>query len=296
MGQLEDLRAFVQIVELESIGKAAEQAGVAKSAMSRKLRLLEERMQTALIIRTTRQWSLTEAGRQYYERGLSLLAAYDEFEAGVRNDDHQLAGEIRLSVPLYFGQLALTEPLLKFSQLHPEVHLNVDYNDRIVDLMAEHLDFVIRISALQDSSLIARRLCSTEHIFCASPDYLKRSEAIETPEDLKAHRILQYGHTKRPKWKFAAGKGKEQSVSLKAALNSHDGSFLVAAAVKGLGVCRIPDFLARDALASGALVEILAASKLPAEGVHIVYPAARHMPQRTRQLMDFLIDHFGRFG
>lgn len=292
MGQLEDLRAFVQIVELESIGKAADQAGVAKSAMSRKLRLLEERMQTALIVRTTRQWSLTEAGRQYYERGLSVLAAYDEFEADVRNDDHQLAGEIRLSVPLYFGQLALTDPLLTFSERHPEVHLNVDYNDRIVDLLAEHLDFVVRITTLQDSSLIARRLCNTEHLVCASPDYLKKSASIVTPEDLKKHRILQYGHTKRPKWKFAAGKGKEQSVSLKAALNSHDGSFLVAAAVKGLGVCRVPDFLARDPLHNGALVEVLGDYKLPGEGVHMVYPASRHMPQRTRQLMDSLIDHF----
>ncbi len=294
MGQLEDLRAFVQIVELESIGKAAEQAGIAKSAMSRKLRLLEERMQAALIIRTTRQWSLTEAGRQYYERGLGVLAAYDEFEAAVRDDDHDLKGEIRLSVPLYFGQLALTEPLLAFTQAHPDVHLNVDYNDRFVDLLAEHLDFVIRITTLPDSSHIARRLCQTEHRFCVHPDYLKDTAVIKTPEDLKEHRILQYGHAKRPTWKFSSGggKGKALAVSLKARLNSHDGSFLVAAAEQGLGVCRVPDFLVKDSLQRGDLVEILPQYKLPAEGVYVVYPASKHLPQRTRKLMDFLITHF----
>ena len=107
MGQIEDLRSFVQIVEQGSIGKAAEQAGVAKSAMSRKLRLLEERMQTTLINRTTRQWSLTEAGREYYDRGIGVLSAFDEFEAGVRNDSVALRGEIRISVPLYLAGSAL---------------------------------------------------------------------------------------------------------------------------------------------------------------------------------------------
>lgn len=98
MGQLEDLRAFVPIVEQESIGQAAEQAGIAKSAMSRKLRLLEERLNTALIVRTTRQWALTEAGRQFYERGLQVLHTYDEFESEIHDDDQKLQGDIRLSV------------------------------------------------------------------------------------------------------------------------------------------------------------------------------------------------------
>ena len=119
MGQIEELRAFVQIVEQESIGKAAEQAGIAKSAMSRKLRLLEERMQTVLITRTTRQWALTEAGRQYYDRGLDIIHAFDEFEAQVRNENLELKGEIRISVPLYFGQISLSSVLLEFADEYP---------------------------------------------------------------------------------------------------------------------------------------------------------------------------------
>jgi len=297
MGQLEDLRAFVQIVEHESIGKAAEQSGVAKSALSRRLRLLEERLQTALIVRTTRQWSLTEAGRQYYERGLRVLAMYDEFDAEIREGEQTLSGEIRLSVPLYFGQLALTEPLLEFARLHPDVHLDVDYNDRIVDMVAEQLDLVVRITTLQDSGLIARRLCESQHCFCASPAYLKLHGAIKKPDDLKQHRILQYGHTRRPKWKFASTKNNskkpEVSVSLHANMNSLDGSFLIAAAEHDHGICRVPDFLAKPSLESGALVEVLAEYKFESEGVYIVYPASRHLPKRTRRLMDFLIEYFG---
>jgi DNA-binding transcriptional LysR family regulator len=300
MGQLEDLRAFVQIVENESIGKAAEQSGVAKSALSRRLRLLEERLQTALIVRTTRQWSLTEAGRQYYERGLRVLAMYDEFDADMREGELTLSGEIRLSVPLYFGQLALTEPLLAFAAQHPDVQLDVDYNDRIVDMLAEQLDLVVRITTLQDSSLIARRLCESRHCFCVSPEYLKNNHPLTEPEDLRQHRILQYGHTKRPKWKFASGKDGARkaaaSVSLQANMNSLDGSFLIAAAEHGHGVCRVPDFLAKPSLESGALVEVLADYKLESEGVYIVYPASRHLPKRTRLLMDFLIAHFGQCG
>ncbi len=296
MGQLEDLRAFVQIVEHESIGQAAEHSGVAKSALSRRLRLLEARLQTALIVRTTRQWSLTEAGRQYYERGLQVLAMYDEFDAEIRESELVLSGEIRLSVPLYFGQLALTKPLLDFAAGHPQVHLDVDYNDRLVDMVAEQLDLVVRISTLADSTLIARKLCSTQHCFCVSPDYLQHNTSIDIPEDLKQHRILQYGHTRRPRWKFGSSKSgvkkSESSVSLHAAMNSLDGGFLLAAAKAGHGVCRLPDFLARTALDSGELVEVLSDYKLGAEGIYLVYPASRHLPKRTRRLMDYLIEHF----
>jgi len=246
MGQIEDLRSFVQIVELGSIGKAAEDAGIAKSAMSRKLRLLEERMQTALITRTTRQWSLTEAGREYYDRGLSFLNGYDEFEASIRNDNVSLSGEIRLSVPLYFGKFSLSAYLLEFSKMHPDVRINVDFSDKLVDVINEHFDLVIRISDLQDSSLIARKLCVTRHIFCASPEYLGSHAPIKEPDDLRSQRILQYGSTKRPKWNFApktqTGKvsarrrKKVITVPLTAALNSHDGEFLIHAAEDGLGV------------------------------------------------------------
>lgn len=289
MGQIEDIRAFVQIVEQESIGKAAEQAGIAKSAMSRKLRLLEERMETVLIARTTRQWSLTEAGRQYYERGLGVINAVDEFEAQVRNDHLELKGEIRVSVPLYFGKVSLTLALLEFSKSHPEVRLNIEFNDRLVDVIGEHFDLVIRISNLQDSSLIARKLCQTRHVVCTSPDYVANTSTITEPRDIQAHRIIQFGSSKRPKWTFTSPKGKDIVVSLTASMNSHDGAFLIDAAEQGLGIVRVPDFLAKASLDAGRLVQILEPYAINPRGVYIVYPEARYLPQRTRALMEFLL-------
>ena len=296
MGQLEDLRSFVQIVELGSIGKAAEQTGVAKSAMSRKLKMLEERMQTTLINRTTRQWSLTEAGREYYDRGVGMLSAFDEFEAGVRDEGLDLKGDIRISVPLYFGRASLTKHLLEFSKLHPDVHLTIEFSDRIVDVINDHFDLVVRITELQDSSLIARKLCETAHVYCASPDYLKNNEAITEPDDLRSHRIIQFGSSKRPKWTFTSisksGKsGKSFTVPLKASMNSYDGEFLIHAAERSLGIVRVPDFLANASLASGSLKQILKPYKLTPRGVFVVYPSARHLSHRTRTFMQYLIDN-----
>lgn len=294
MGQIEDLRSFVQIVEQGSIGKAAEQAGVAKSAMSRKLRLLEQRMQTALITRTTRQWSLTEAGREYYDRGVGILSAFDEFEAGVRNESLALKGDIRLSVPLYFGKVSLTSHLLEFSKNNPEVHLDIEFSDRLVDVINGHFDLVVRISELPDSSLIARRLCETRHIYCASPEYIQNNNPIGDPEDFRAQRIIQFGSSKRPKWTFTSTTGKKVIVPLTASLNSHDGAFLIDAAERGLGIVRVPDFLAQKSLDNGRLVQLLPQYKLKPRGVFIVYPSARYLPHRTRALMEYLLDMFNK--
>jgi len=304
MGQIEDLRSFVQIVELGSIGKAAEQAGIAKSAMSRKLRLLEERMQTALIARTTRQWSLTEAGREYYDRGLGILSGYDEFEAGIRCDNLSLDGEIRLSVPLYFGKFSLSSHLLDFTKTHPDVRVNVDFSDKLVDVINDHFDLVVRISDLQDSSLIARKLCETRYVYCASPEYLKNNGPINHPEDFKSQRILQYGSSKRLRWNFPSNSRNNKSGSIKsskmitiplnASMNSHDGEFLIRAAEDGQGIARVPDFLVKSSLESGRLVQLLKTHALEPRSIYIVYPSSRYLPQRTRKLMEFLLDKFDK--
>lgn len=291
MGQIEDLRAFVRIVEQGSIGKAAEQTGIAKSAMSRKLRLLEERMQAVLIARTTRQWALTEAGREYYERGLGVITAFDEFEAQVRNENVDIRGEIKLSVPLYFGKVSLSAHLLAFTKQHPGVHLNVEFNDRLVDVIDEHFDLVVRISELQDSSLIARKLCETRHVYCASPAYIAANASINEPNDIRNHRIIQFGSSKRPKWDFTATSGKKITVPLSASMNSHDGAFLIEAAEQGLGIVRVPDFLVKPSLDSGRLVQLLKPFELKPQGIFIVYPTTRYLPYRTRELMEYLLEN-----
>ena len=292
MGQLEDLKAFTHIVEHESIGKAAALNGIAKSAMSRKLRLLEERLQTRLIVRTTRQWSLTEAGRQFYERGKQLLSSYDEIEADVRGEDRALSGEIRLSVPLYFGKLALTRPLLDFASNHPDVQLNVEFSDRLVDVVADQWDLVVRVGLPDDSAMIARPLCAMRHGIFASPTYLETTRPINSPADLSHHRALQFGPAKRPKWAFRSKGGHKTVVSVRSALNSYDGGFLLDAAESGLGVTRLPDFMLTEALREKRLVEVLPGCLDDPVPIHLVYPEARYLPHRTRALMAHLLNHW----
>ena len=287
MGRIEDLHAFVQIVEQESIGKAAETMGVAKSALSRRLRLLEDRMQTQLIARTSRQWALTEAGRQYYERGRDLLADFDAVEGAVRDETRRLSGSVRLSAPLYFGQTTLAGPLLDFANAHPGLQIHADFSDRMVDVVGENYDFVIRIGVPEDSNLIGRRLCLIRHVVVASPAYLRRAPAPVAPQDLKTHRILHFGASKRPRWTFPAGGG-TVSVPLSANFNTVDGGLLCAAAESGLGVARLPGFIVRDALRAGRLVALLPDFPLPPRAVHALYPATRYQPRRSRALLDYL--------
>jgi DNA-binding transcriptional LysR family regulator len=289
MGQLEDLRAFVQIVELESIGKAADAAGLAKSAMSRKLRLLEQRLGTELVVRTTRQWALSDAGRLYFDRARQVISAIDDADAEIREEECELNGEVRLSVPLHYGNSVLSTPLLDFAAEHPKINLNVEFGDRMVDLIGERYDLAIRIAQLADSSSIARKLSQTSHVFCASPSYLDEYPAPVTPEELKSHRILQVGQVRRFHWSFKSAAGKSITVALKSAFNSNNGEALIAASVRGQGIIRVPDFLARAALDNGHLKRILPTFEPDPLGIYIVYPASRHLPRRVRALIDFLI-------
>lgn len=296
MGQLEDLRAFVRIVETESIGKAAEQAGIAKSAMSRKLRLLEDRLKTKLITRTTRQWALTAAGRAYFARAQKIIAAVDEADAEITNEEVEASGDIKLSAPLHYGTSILAGHLMDFSDAYPGIQLSVDFGDRFVDMIGEHYDLAIRISNLRDSSVIARKLTTTQHVFCASPDYLRDSPDIAGPEDLKAHKVLQVGQAKRFKWVFSAPGGGERNVTLSSSFNSNNGDMLLCAAMRGCGIARLPDFLAMDAIRSGRLTQVLAGWEPAPMHISAIYPATQFLPRRVRLLLDFLVQRIGSGG
>lgn len=290
MGRIEDLRAFVQIVEHGSIGRAADAAGIAKSAMSRRLNLLEQRMRTRLLTRSPHIWMLTEAGRQYYERGIRLLQTFDAFEDEVRSETDRLSGAIRVSAPLYFGKHSLTEPLLAFAEIHPGIKLHIDYTDRLVDVVAEDFDLVIRIADLEDSSLIARKLCDMQHVICASPEYLRSTTEIKHPDDLRQHLAIQFGNAIRPRWSFPVSKGKDINVPLKTVLSTQDGGLLLAAAERGMGVARMPGFVAEQSLAEGRLCKILTDFPSEPRGVYAIYPAIKYLPTRTRALIDFLVE------
>lgn len=293
MGQLEDMDAFVRIVEAGGIGRAADQMGIAKSAVSRRLVELEGRLGVQLLTRTTRSASLTEAGQTYYRRALEVLDDVTELNAQTSGAAAALHGVMRIAVPLSFGLAHLTPAVTDFVELHPDLHIHLDFADRQVDLVEDGFDLAIRIANLPDSSLIARKLTPIRHVLCASPDYLARAGRPQTPSELRSHQGLHYAHTPRSTWTFRSPQGRTVNVAAPARLTASNGEFLRDAAIAGLGIVVLPTFLAWRAIAAGALVPILADHAIPDVHAYAVYPQARHVPRRVRAIIDFLADRFG---
>jgi DNA-binding transcriptional LysR family regulator len=288
MGQVEDLRMFLQIVEQESISKAAEHFGIAKSAASRRLSKLEDLLGVVLITRTARQWHLSEAGRLLYDRALKVVSEVDDIHAELRHDNRIERGPIRLTVPLQFGMSFLNPVLLEFTDAHPQIHMTVDFSDRFADLIEENYDLAIRISRLKDSSLISRKLTDVARVFCASPDYLQSAPTLQVPQDLKNHSVIQYGVSRRFKWAFSGAGAKDAVVSLSSKMNTNNAQFLIAAARAGKGIIQVPEFLVKTDIGRGNLVVVLKDYAQEPLGMYALYPETRHLPHRVRVLLDFL--------
>ncbi len=288
MGQIEDFKLFVQIVDNAGISKTAARLGIAKSAISRRLSLLEAQLGTNLIIRSARQWYLSEAGQQLYQRASTIISDMDDIYAELGQQNCVEHGKIRVAVPLHFGLNVLGPALLEFSNAYPSLHLSVDFSDRMVNLVEERYDLAVRISHLKDSSLISKKIGEITHVFCASPDYLARSAKINELNDLKQHDILQSGSAQRFKWGAYSPEGKKTSVSLTSRMNSDNGQFLVDAAKQGHGIIKLPTFFIREELNNKTLVKVLGHYSQEPFGIYALYPETRHLARRVRLLLDFL--------
>jgi len=292
MGQLEDMSAFVRIVEAGSISRAALQLGVAKSAVSRRLVELEERLGVHLIQRTTRKSSLTEVGRSYYQRALQVLADVNELNAATSNTKVQLAGDLKIAVPLTFGIQHLSPAINAFAKAHPGLVIHIDFSDRQVDLVEEGFDLAIRIAELQDSTLIARRLAPIQFILCASPAYLKEHDTPERPQDLRQHHVLQYALMSGSSWKFISPDGKPVTTGVKVKMIANNGEFLRDAALSGQGIARLPTFIVWQEINKGKLVRVMSKYTIQPHNAYAIYPQTRHLSHRVRSLIDFLVKKF----
>jgi DNA-binding transcriptional LysR family regulator len=277
MGQFEDMGTFVRIAEAGSISRAADQLGVAKSAVSRRLADFETRLGINLINRSTRSSSLTEAGKSYYERAVKILEDVNELNAAAKGAKTSLVGSMKIAVPLSFGLQHLTPAINDFAAAHPEVSIHMDFSDRQVDLIEEGLDLAIRIADLRDSSLIARKIAPIRRVLCASPEYLDRHGFPEKPEDLKSHQALRYDIAPGTAWRFTGPDGGEESVTPQLRMSANNGEFLHEAALAGFGLVILPSFIVWKDLAAGR---------------YAVYPQTRYLSQRVRSFIDFLKERF----
>ena len=293
MHKFDDMQAFVAVVEAGTFTAAAERLDMAKSAVSRRISSLEQRLGVQLLQRTTRRLNLTDTGRSFYERCARILADLDEAEAAVHQEHGELSGRLRIALPLSFATRHMCKPISEFARAHPKLSFDLDLNDRRVDLVQEGADLALRIGRLSDSSLIARRLFKSYTVVCASPGYIEQHGAPQTPDDLRSHQCLVYGHVAEPtRWTCHDDKGVEHAVDVNSTLTSSSGDLLSQLAAKDMGVVIQPTFIAGDRIKRGELVPLLTNYEWPAVPAYAVYPPTRHLSFRVRTFIDYLVDYF----
>lgn len=293
MDRFEDMRAFVAVVESGSFTAAADRLDLAKSAVSRRVGALEERLGVQLFRRTTRRVNLTDTGRSFYERGARILADLDEAESAAAQEHGTLRGRLRVALPLTFGVRHMCAPIAEFSRRHPGVDFDLDLNDRRVDLVEEGVDLAIRIAHLRDSSLIARRLFEARTVMVASRAYLDTQGSPEKIEDLADHRCLVYGNLDEPsKWACTDERGSRHSFDVPVAMTATSGDFLCSAAAEGMGLALLPTFVAGEFIRRGELLPVLTGYEWPVTPAYAVYAPTRHLSYRVRAFIDFLAGHF----
>lgn len=295
MDRFEDMRCFVQVVDQGSVTGAARVLRLAPSAVSRRLRALEARLGTQLLARTTRRMRLTDAGRGFHARCRRILADLDEAEAEAADTQAALSGTLRGAAPLTFGVAHLTPILVEFMRAHPALEVDIDFSDRLVDLVAEGFEMAIRIGRLSDSSLIATRLAEVRLVPCAAPDLVARRGAPAHPDELRDWPALCYAGSERGDiWRWQAPDGAEGAVPMTVRMRANNGGVLRDAAIAGEGVILQPSFVVHRAVEAGELVPLLGAFEWPRIAIHTVYPETRHLSARARAFLELVRARIGR--
>ena len=295
MENLADIAVFVRVVERGSFTLAADDLRLSRAVVSKYISRLEERLGARLLHRTTRRLSLTEAGAALFETSRGALERIDEAEAAVARFQSAPRGRLRVSAPMSFGILHLGPALAEFSRAHPAVTLDMRLDDRFVNLVEDGFDVAVRIGALADSTLVARKLATTRTVACASSAYLAEHGEPETPEDLASHDCLLYSYLSTANvWRFTAHDGREIPVAVSGSYRINNGIVLADAAVAGHGILMAPSFYVGPQLRDGRLRRILEAYRLPELGIHAVYPQTTHVPPKVRVFVDFLVKRFGK--
>lgn len=294
MKKLPDLEAwavFAKVAESGSFARAAAELSLSQATVSKVITRLEARMKTVLLHRTSRRMSLTESGYASLERASRILEEGEAVEAEVAEQASSLRGLIRVSAPMSFGIARLAPILPGFMQAHPDVELDLQFNDKQVDLVADRFDLALRIANLDDSSLLARRLCRVRILLVGSPAYFERHGRPRHPSDLANHKALQYAYSRSgTNWRFRHKRHGEFSQAMLASLQVNNAEALTPALSAGLGVALQPEFLVWQDLQSGALESVMEDWEVEPIALHIVTPPGRSRPARVQALIEYLSD------
>ncbi|MDN7748386.1 LysR family transcriptional regulator [Burkholderia gladioli] len=291
MENLNGIVAFVRTAETLSFVAAGRKLGISASAVGKTIAKLERSLGVRLFHRTTRRVTLTEEGRHFHERCHRILEELRDAEATLSASAQTPRGRLRVSLPV-IGYRFLLPVLPAFSARYPDIELDLDFNDRLVDVVEGGFDAVIRSGQLSDSSLMSRRLGPFRFVLCASPDYLARAGVPRGLADLAAHEGVRYRFPTTGKlqpWSLLPDGG--EPPNLRCAMTCNNMEALRGAVIAGFGIGFMPDFLARDALAAGSLVEVLEPHSIAPGQFSILWPSSRQLSPKLRVFVDFMCEH-----
>ncbi|MGN6307391.1 MAG: LysR family transcriptional regulator [Mesorhizobium sp.] len=293
MDTLTRMRAFIDVVEAEGFSAAARKIGRSKALLSKYVRELEDELGALLLNRTTRQFSLTEAGHTYYRRASEIVREVDSLADAVRESSGDVRGRIKLSAPRTFADAPVGQSLVDFAKHYPDIVLEIHLDDRFVDLVEEGFDLAVRISRLENSSLIARRLAPFSVRICGAPELIAKHGMPAHPRDLaRAPCIIDTNGRWLANWPFRGDDNDTTSVAVSGPIEVNSPMAARAAAVAGLGFSVLPDFIAQPEIMSGRLVPVLDDRILQGGGIFAVYPHRRYLPAKVRVFVDFLAQWF----
>lgn len=296
MDRLQAMQVFTRVVDTSSFTKAAETLSLPRASVTTIIQNLEAFLGVRLMHRTTRRLSLTPDGAAYYERCVRILADVEETEASFQANNRKPHGKLRIDMPGSIGRLLVIPSLCEFHTRYPDIDLQLGLSDRPVDLLQEGVDCVIRVGALQDSSLVARRVGLFECVTVASPDYLERHGEPQTIDDLNQHKAVNYFSSRTGRtidWTFLID-GKEVEMKMEGIVSVNDADAYVTCGIEGFGLIQPPLFMVLPHLREGRLKEVLPGVKPLPMPISVVYPHSRHLSPKVRVFVDWVAEVFDR--
>jgi len=288
MDKLNAISIFCKVIETQSFTLAAKQQNISVAMASKLVSQLEENLKIRLLQRTTRKIMPTEAGMMYYQRCQGILLDLDEADSSITHLTSSLQGNLLISVPRDFGLLFIVPNLPLFIAKHPNLHVEIEFNDKKIDLVAEGYDLALRIGYMADSSLVSRKISTTTLHFAASQSYLEANGIPQTPDDLEHHNGLLYKNVMNQVNWVGSRINQTQRSKIQSKVVSNSGLALLEMAKAGLGIVNLPRFIVSESLEKGELIEVLPEYKQQKLEIHVVYPNRRHLPIKVRAFIEFL--------
>lgn len=294
MDKFASIRTFCAVAKQGSFSAASREIGVSTAMVSKQIKRLEDDLSVRLLNRSTRHCSLTEAGAEYFDRCERVITYMEDADASVKNLSHEIRGTLKISAPATFGTRYLIPAIVAYKEIYPKIAFDLRMAPQMPDLLEGGFDIAIQAGGtrLDDSDLVARKLGSFRLALCASQEYLDLNGIPRHPNELSRHNcMIFFNDMATDTWAFR-GDENELTVSVEGDLRSNQGAALRLAAIEGMGIARLPNYLVHTDFENGRLVEILSEYRSPPRAVHVMYPQRRLMPAKVRSFIDFLAERF----